>query len=216
MALTASNSHHSSGGGGGGFMMNGPGHFLEPKFPPVEEYSQGNYINGHHHGNNNTSHQHHHHGPQDEGDFYGGRHASLPANGLPASAHGYGYIAGQMDHHLQTLHQQRNRGGGSSVAYGQDFGGGGSGQQQPPQQYGTCAGTPPSLTRAQEAPSPPTAHGFPPTAQGSPTMPSPTGNRENSAPGAGGGQGNGGSASSAPMIYPWMKKNHINSGEKSL
>ncbi|CAN7976227.1 unnamed protein product, partial [Ixodes persulcatus] len=144
------------------FLMNSPS-YVDPKFPPSEEYSQGNYIPSH-----------------GAGDYYG-----APAHHHPA-AHPYAF------------------GGAAAPPYGAENGGyalehAGAGSHSPP-----YVGGPQPTVPLQRSPSPPPASA--PMPRPSPQSPhvGPMHSPGGAVPASDCSQ------TGQPVIYPWMKKAHVN------
>ncbi|KAG8200892.1 hypothetical protein JTE90_020532 [Oedothorax gibbosus] len=189
------------------YLMNSPA-YSDPKFPPNEEYSQGNYIPSHggdyypHHPHH---HPHHHHAPPQHH-----HHAPPP------------------QHHPQQ-HHHPYAGYPLSGAYGQENGSPvyGAAPNPPPGQHyysrAPCGLGP--VSPLSRTPTLPVDHGpavslSPIPQQRSSPVSSPDPQRNSGQQiGPDGGPADcavGGNGAGHPVIYPWMKKVHVGTGKSGL
>ncbi|CAL1261386.1 unnamed protein product [Larinioides sclopetarius] len=199
------------------YLMNSPA-YSDPKFPPNEEYSQGNYIPSHGGDYYTPSHHHHHHHPHHQQHPHHQHH--------PPSHHQHP----QQQHHHHHPYAGYPLSG--PVSYGQEngspvYGAPNAGQHyyrpQPPCGMGPVSPLPrtPTLPVDHVVPtsslSPVPSQGPNQQQQRSPvSSPTPPGLQRNQPPSQqqlGGPtspdcaiSGNGGNQ---PVIYPWMKKVHV-------
>ncbi|XP_015913685.1 homeobox protein Hox-D4a isoform X1 [Parasteatoda tepidariorum] len=196
------------------YLMNSPA-YSDPKFPPTEEYSQGNYIpshggdyytpsHHHHHHPHHQQHPHHQHHPPSHHQHPQQHHHHHPYAGYPLSG--------------PVSYGQEN----GSPVYGSPAAGQHYYRQPPPCGMGPVSPLSRTPTLPVDhvpatslSPVPPPGPQQPSQQQRSPvSSPTPPGLQRNPPPSLGGptspdcaiGGGNGGSL---PVIYPWMKKVHV-------
>ncbi|XP_064471853.1 homeobox protein Hox-B4-like [Ornithodoros turicata] len=180
------------------FLMNSPS-YVDPKFPPSEEYSQGNYI------------------PSHGGDYFGPQHhPAHPAYGFGAASHGppYGpspengaYTAATSPHYYQhscSVTQATL----SPLSRPLDH-------APPPSSpgYGPQGSAPAAPIPRSPSPPPPAS-----SAGGMlrPSAQSPHHIGQIHSPGSVQASDCAVSQTGQPVIYPWMKKAHVNAGRSFL
>lgn len=175
--------------------MNSPS-YVDPKFPPSEEYSQGNYIPSHGAGDYYGAPAHHH--PAAHPYAFGG--AAAP----PYGAENGGYVSSASPHYYQhscSVTQTTL----SPLSRPQALEHAGAGSHSPP-----YVGGPQPTVPLQRSPSPPPASA--PMPRPSPQSPhvGPMHSPGGAVPASDCSQ------TGQPVIYPWMKKAHVNAGEHPL
>nr|UCR60976.1 deformed homeobox protein [Urechis unicinctus]UOF37927.1 deformed homeobox protein [Urechis unicinctus] len=165
--------------------------YAEPKFPPNEEYSQNDYISSGH-----------------TEDFY--HHSSHPLqhqrSGL-TSGHGYGY---DRSYHGETSYSPHHFPQHPAFCGGGSSGGNGAapGCASAPISRGAAATSGGLVTvggGSRGGGGVGTGYGGPPASNSPPSVPSPTPTPTSALTPVN-------SAASAPVIYPWMKKVHVGTG----
>ncbi|CAN7982824.1 unnamed protein product, partial [Ixodes hexagonus] len=178
------------------FLMNSPS-YVDPKFPPSEEYSQGNYIPSHGAGDYYGAPAHHH--PAAHPYAFGG--AAAP----PYGAENGGYVSSASPHYYQhscSVTQTTL----SPLSRPQALEHAGAGSHSPPY----VGGPQPTVPLQQRSPSPPPASA--PMPRPSPQSPQlgPMHSPGGAVPASDCSQ------TGQPVIYPWMKKAHVNAGRSFL
>lgn len=156
--------------------------FAEPKFPPTEEYSQSNYLQG------STA----------AGDDYyrGAAAAQTYANYHPHHHQELSHQQQQQHHRAYQVESYTPPGGPYQPLCGS--GAAGIARMPHPGDGGITQGPGPRGN----------AYGGPPSSHSPPSVPSPTPNTSPSMPATG--------SQTPAIIYPWMKKVHMGSGNVSL
>ncbi|KAK8768039.1 hypothetical protein V5799_005181 [Amblyomma americanum] len=181
------------------FLMNSPS-YVDPKFPPPEEYSQGNYIPSHGAGDYyaGAPPHHHHHAAAHPYASFGG--AAAP----PYATENGGYVSSASPHYYQhsCSMTQTTLSPLSRPSVGLDHAGGGHSPPYsgPPAPLQRSPSPPPPATMLRPSPQSPHVVGPMHSPGGTATAPTTV---------AGGDCNQAGQ----PVIYPWMKKAHVNAGK---
>ncbi|XP_054721472.1 homeobox protein Hox-C4-like isoform X2 [Uloborus diversus] len=196
------------------YLMNSPA-YSDPKFPPTEEYSQGNYIPSHG-GDYYTPSHHHHHHPHHQQHPHHQHHPPPPP---PPSHH----------QHPQQHHHHHPYAGyplSGPVQYGQENGSpvyGAAGQHYyrppppPPPPCGMGPVSPLARTPTLEPHVSPVPGGHKQSPGSSPTPPGlpgrqppqPSSQQQQLGPTSPDCAITAGNGANQPVIYPWMKKVHV-------
>ncbi|XP_070393113.1 homeobox protein Hox-D4a [Dermacentor albipictus] len=189
------------------FLMNSPS-YVDPKFPPPEEYSQGNYIPSHGAGDYyaGAPPHHHQHAAAHPYASFGG--AAAP----PYGAENGGYVSSASPHYYQhscsmtqTTLSPLSRPSVATLDHAGAGGGHSPPYSGPPAPLQRSPSPPPPASMLRPSPQSPHVGAAPPMHSPGATATAPTS--------VAGGDCN---QAGQPVIYPWMKKAHVNAGRSFL